>query len=121
MEQSNSLLDLFSAKCERRTQKAEKRFARYERKMNKIAGSQNPNDTVSGERSKFLDEKSLSKEFKTGLGKEPVLDSLRLIHGFAEFAGMSDHQKTLSRAQRQLDVTQRAKSELLHRREYWKV
>jgi len=102
ISQNNAMLDHFSQKCERRTKKAEKRFARYERKMTK--SDSQPETQKSN-----------------GLGKEPLLDSLRLVYGFAEYTGVSKNQKSITRAQQQLNVTQRTKSELMQRKEYWKA
>ena len=107
MEKSEALLEKFSRKCERRTRKAEQRFERYERKM---TGSKQAGDIMA----------SASK----GVGKEPLLDSLRLVYGFSCFTGIAGEQqlvsRSLTRAQQQLNVTRHIKNELMQRKEYWK-
>ena len=134
IKKNNAMLDKFSNKCERRTQKAEKRFARYERKM---TGNKETSSSQPSTKSNFKPETSNS----TGLGKEPLLDSLRLIYGFTDYAGISENKQlsersktslgssnqeslngaALNRAQQQLNITQRTKSELLERKDYYKA
>ena len=111
IEKSDALLERFTRKCEKRTQKAERRFERYERKMTSERAT---SDRVTND--------------GTGAGKEPLLDSLRLVYGFAGDAGLLPEpaltnraNENLTRAQQQLNVTQRTKSELLQRKEYWKA
>lgn len=123
MEQSNAMLEDFSRKCEKRTRKAEKRFKRYERKILKHANSSEGGEFISGEQTD-----SLNQEPKNGLGKEPSLDSLLLAYDFAEYAGLAPDRlltgkvnENLSRAKQQLDITQRAKSELMKCKEHWKA
>ena len=124
-EKSDGLLDRFSRKCERRTKKAERRFNRYERKMAKTSKQEtSKQETSKPESSK---QESLHQE-SSGLGKEPFLDTLRLVYAFADNAGLLPDQASknktdasINRAQRQLDVSQRTKSELLRRKEYWKA
>ena len=123
MEQYNAMLNKFSRKCERRTKKAERRFNRYERKLTK----------KNKETSEISNNEPVTQNPKpeNSLGKEPLLDSLRLVYGFAEHTGtssqstkkneLSSGQKSLNRAQQQLNATQSAKSELLQRKEYWKA
>jgi hypothetical protein len=128
MEQSNAMLNKFFTKCERRTRKAEKRFARYERKMVKTAtGSkivtsdklQVTGDTATYHTSHVTNPPSL--------GKEPLLDSMRLAEGFRQYTTnpVTRHPSpvtiSIDRAQQQLDITQRTKDELMQRKEYWKV
>lgn len=133
IRKGNALLDDFSDKCARRTQKAGKRFERYERKMMKAAESKrlkSKGDSLSAAQDTAFKPKAreiIANEAQN-LGKEPLLDSLRLISGFSGYAGLSpDRQLTgktkesIDRAQQQLDITQRAKSELLQRKEYWKA
>ena len=123
---TNVTLDRFSRKCERRTKKAEQRFARYERKMMKP----HPNPPQNGEREKPCLAPRQNEE--RGHGKEPLLDSLRLLHGFAGYADISGKSHTpsplgegrggaIDRAQQQLNITQRTKGELLKRKEHWKA
>ena len=126
---NDALLENFSRKCERRTRKAERRFDRYERKMTK--SDQTADDSKP-------DPQNSKPETEKGLGKESLLDSLRLIYGFADHTGLTGNQQgsaesrtpspsgegrgeVLSRAQQQLNITQRTKSELLGRKEYWKA
>jgi len=116
IRKSDVLLDRFSRKCERRTKKAERRFCRYEQKIQKSNNSKTPKDSVKSSNPEILNQES-----RTGLGKEPLLDSLRLIYGFADYTGSSAPKGSLSRAQHQLNATQRSKSELLQRKEYWKA
>ena len=124
IKNSDALLDRFSRKCERRTKKAERRFERYERKMTKKYDSkkQKFQDSISIE---SLNQKSSNQNFSHALGKEPLLDSLRLIYGFAGYSGISDEVQpangSFTRAQQQLNVTRRTKNELMQRKEYWKA
>jgi len=104
IEQYNAMLESFSSKCERRTKKAEQRFGRYERKMN--TGRQ---DSL-----RFYD-------IQNGTGKEPLLDSLKLVYGFADYTGLSASDKSLNCAQQQLNITQRTKNKLYEHKEYYKA
>ena len=85
MEKSNTILDKFSSKCERRTQKAEKRFARYEKKIQEHKNSKII-DPLNGTALNEVNQESLNQlnqKSTNGLGKEPLLDSIRLVYGFA--------------------------------------
>ena len=113
IEKNETKLGKFSRKCERRTKKAERRFDRYERKMTGNSKTEN---------------KKTETKNQTGLGKEPLLDTLLLIHGFAEHTGLLPEQsqtgksnERLNRAQQQLNVTQRTKNELMQRKEHYKA
>ncbi len=65
----------------------------------------------------------------SSLGKEPLLDSLRLAEGFRQYVAganpVTRHSSpvtiSIDRAQQQLDITQRTKNELMQRKEYWKA
>ena len=92
MKQSDALFERFSRKCERRTKKAERRFGRYERKMNN--GTQEDMSGCAG-----------NQEAGRGTGKEPMLDSLRLVHEFAEFAGLPTSDANIKRAQKQAKMS----------------
>ena len=105
MSQSDAILDRFSRKCERRTKKAERRFERYEKKIQNVKGYA-PDEV---------------KKPEAGSGKEPLLDSLRLIYGFAEFAGIENQKSKIDNAQKQLNTSQRTKNELQQRKEHWKA
>ena len=104
MEQSDAMLERFSRKCERRTQKAERRFGRYERKMN----------------TEILQDSARFSSIQNGMGKEPLLDSLKLVYGFADYTGLSASDKSLNCAQQQLNITQRTKNKLYEHKEYYK-
>jgi len=126
IEKSNAMLDNFSRKCERRTKKAERRFERYERKIDAKITKNTKITGIKQDSLRFIGVQK-SQESRNGLGKEPLLDSLRLIYGFADYTGISPEQpltgkanESLNHAQQQLNVTQRTKNELLQRKEYWK-
>jgi hypothetical protein len=113
-EKAGALLDKFSRRCERRTEKAVRRFDRYERKLMKSLPSNpaNPRMPVVGD--------------NPMPGNEPLIDSLRLVEGFRQYTGDSAGRLpspltgSVTRAQRQLDITRRTKDELMQRKEYWK-
>ena len=153
IERSNTILDRFSRKSERRTKIAERRFARYEKKMNSVEGfavqkvqdnSSRDDESSNGTAPNDVHQKSIlnpiqdKNQKSEGSGKEPLLDSLRLIHDFVEYSGISlgeanrksstfsstqsiENRKSISRAQNQLNTTQRTKNDLLARKEYWKT
>ncbi len=136
MEQNDALLDRFARRCERRTKRSERRMARYERKIqkqskkdSKISKNSESQDSVTVEprrQSLTLNQKSLNAA-GNGLGKEPLLDSLRRAYGFAGQAGLAPNTPTIQakqsidRAQQQLDITQRTKAELQQRKNQWKA
>jgi hypothetical protein len=153
MEKSNVTLDRFSRKSERRTKKAERRFDRYEKKIIKRNGIDKIESDRLLEPRRARRRQTSNQKLETNLGKEPLLDSLRLINGFAAHADIPNNQespitseldsraqsaianqkssiknkksaiknkKSINRAQMQLNATQRTKSELLARKEYWK-
>lgn len=123
MEQSNVMLEDFARKCEKRTRKAEKRFKRYERKIQIHADTSDTKEFFSGEQTD-----SLNQEPQNGLAREPSLDSLLLAYDFAEYAGLAPDlqlsgkvNENLNRAKQQLNITQRAKSELMKCKDHWKT
>jgi hypothetical protein len=121
MERGSALLDRFSSECERRTKKAERRFARYERKIRQAAKAGNDTAKHAGFESKRVE----AVAGETGrLGNEPLLDSLRLVSGFAQHSGLSSEtgkaRQSIERAQAQLDIGQRTKAELQRRIDCWK-
>jgi hypothetical protein len=128
MEESGARMNRFIRHCERRTEKALRRFMRYERKLQAagIADSINsdallPDLTVSGKKNND------SVTSQKGLSREPLLDSLHVAYGFLEQAGLSSDVQlcntalqSIDRAKTQLDITQEIKSQLQQRKEYWK-
>lgn len=110
---STSVLEQFTTNITRRTIKANRRITRYERKMRSV--STDVPATASA-----------TAHISSGLGKEPLFDSLRVVYAFAEHAVIqpgkqqSDQtEETLERAQHQLNITQQFENRLLQRTEYW--
>ena len=116
IRKNDTMLQRFSRKCEKRTKKAERRFERYEKKIQKTHDSKNHKDFVF-----VVQEKPLNQDSRNGLGKEPLIDSLRLVYGFTDFTKHSTSNKSFTRAQKQLNITHRTKNELMQRKEYWKA
>ncbi len=129
MEQTSSGLDRFSRKCDRRTLKAQRRMDRYEKKL---AAKSGDTGSISVDADRSNDPVRSGNTVRSagaekGLGKEPMLDSLRTAYGFAGQAGIVPDGKaagatqSISRAQHQLNATQEVKTQLQQRKDKWKA
>ncbi len=132
MEQTDAMLDRFVQRSERRTQKALRRFERYEKKMNPVTGDERVTSDMGHVTTDTVSHVTRHMSHLTNtpsLGKEPLLDSLRLAEGFRQYIAttpLTSHSSSLTdnsidRAQQQLDISQRTKAELQQRKEYWKA